>query len=244
MSKMGVALDSLVLTMEYAGVVAVILLIYCLCSRHQNNSSDLNVFQRLPLLLPALGFIFTIIIVTSYGFTPMGMYHGVNTDSGYRYSEYETNFTILDNDLYTESLEVSAAEMIDFNESIYVDVAIYQNESLVDIIQLYFEYSSTEYVAGDEDTIQLSPGTYLIQMNFTYNYQGIEDEGETSISFAISQPLVEGFTQELVDWSTYQFIINISCIGIFLAGICIGSPTKKPPKVDETDWKTTTEYDY
>ena len=46
------------------------------------------------------------------------------------------------------------------------------------------------------------------------------------------------------DWSSFQFAINISCILIILGGLCVGSSTKREPKKDETDWKTTSEYEY
>ncbi|MGY5880623.1 MAG: hypothetical protein RTV31_10250 [Candidatus Thorarchaeota archaeon] len=241
---MGVALDSLVLTMEYAGIVAVILLIVCLYSRHTNNSGSLNVFQRMPVLLPAIAFIITVMIITSYGLTPMGQYQGINEEHGRRYSGYETEFVILNQSWYTNNLDVYVGDQIDDNESIYVDVAVYQNDSLVDTLHLYFQYSSTDYEASDEVIIALAPGEYQLQMNFTYNYHGIEDEGLQSIQLTISQPLIEGFIDEIVDWGTYQFLINITCILMILGGLGIGSSMKKPKKEEDTDWKTTTEYTY
>jgi len=244
MRIMGVALDSFILTMEYAGIVAIIFLIVCLYSRHTNDSGSLNVFQRMPVLLPAIAFIITIVIVTSYGLTSMGQYQGVNEEHGRRDSGYETDFIILNESWYTKNLEVYASDQIDENESMLVDVAVYQNESLVDTLHLYFQYSSIDYIDSDEKIITLEPGEYHLQMNFTYNYHGIEDEGQQSIQLTISQPLTEGFTKEIVDWATYQFIINITCILMIFCGLIIGSSTKKPKKEDDTDWKSTTEYEY
>jgi len=244
MRIMGVALDSFTLTMEYAGIVAIIFLIVCLYSRHTNDSGSLNVFQRMPVLLPAIAFVIAIMIVTSYGLTPIGQYQGVNEEHGRRISGYETDFVILNESWYTKNLEVYAGDQIDENESMIVDVAVYQNDSLVDTLYLYFQYSSTDYMASDEKTITLEPGEYHLQMNFTYNYHGIEDEGQHSIQLTISQPLTEGFTNEIVDWATYQFIINITCVLMILGGLAIGSSMKKPKKEDDTDWKSTTEYEY
>ena len=241
---MGVALDSFTLTMEYAGIVAIIFLIICLYSRYTNDSGNLNVFQRMPVLLPAIAFAITVMIVMGYGLTPMGQYQGVNEEHGWRNSGYETDFAILNKSWYTNSLEVYAGDQIDENESMLVDVAVYQNDSLVDTLHLYFQYSSAGYMASDEVIVALEPGEYHLQMNFTYNYQGTEDEGEQSIQLTISQPLIGGFTDEIVDWTTYQFIINVSCIAMLLCGLCIGSSTKKPKKEDATDWKSTTEYKY
>ena len=201
-------------------------------------------FQRMPVLLPAIAFVVTIMIVASYGLTPMGQYQGVNEEQGRRESGYETDFVILNESWYTKNLEVYAGDQIDENESMLVDVAVYQNDSLVDTLHLSFQYSSTDYTTSDEETIALEPGEYHLQMNFTYNYHGIEDEGQQSIQLTISQPLTEGFTSEIVDWTTYQFIINITCIVMLIGGLCIGSSTKKPKKKDDTDWKSTTEYEY
>jgi hypothetical protein len=198
----------------------------------------------MPVLLPAIGFIITVLIVTSYGLTPMGAYIGVNGESGYRNSGYETDIRILDNELYTETLDVYVAAWIDSDESVSVNVSIYQDETLVDTIPLYVEYSSATIPVTDEEIIALPPGNYQIQLNFTYDYQGIGDIPDLGISFAISQPLVAGMTQEIVDWSTYQFLLNIMAVGILLAGVCIGSSTKRVQKVEETDWKTTTEISY
>ena len=241
---MGVALDSFNLTMEYAGIVAIILLIACLYSRYTNDSGSLNVFQRMPVLLPAIAFVITVLIITSYGLTPMGQYQGVNEEHGRRDSGYETDFVILDESWYSNNLEVYAGDQIDDNESVFVDVAVYQNDSLIDTLHLYFQYSSTDYTASDEVTIALEPGDYHLQMNFTYNYHGFEDEGQQSVQLTISQPLIEGFIDEIVDWATYQFLINITCVILILGGLGIGSSTKKPKKEDDTDWKSTTEYKY
>ena len=142
---MGVALDSFTLTMEYAGIVAIIILVGCLYSRYRNDSGSLNVFQRMPVLLPAIAFVVTIMIVASYGLTPMGQYQGVNEEQGRRESGYETDFVILNESWYTKNLEVYAGDQIDENESMLVDVAVYQNDSLVDTLHLSFQYSSTDY---------------------------------------------------------------------------------------------------
>jgi len=72
------------------------------------------------------------------------------------------------------------------------------------------------------------------------------------MDLTLSQPLISGFINEVVDWSSYQFILNImmlflmlgGMLFLMLGGICLDFPTKKPAKVDETDWKTMSDYDY
>ncbi|MGY5859526.1 MAG: hypothetical protein RTU63_09155 [Candidatus Thorarchaeota archaeon] len=242
---MGAALDSFVITVEFAGIVAIVLLAFCLVSRHRNNSGSLNVFQRLPVLLPALGFVITIILVANLGLTPMAQYQGVNSRLYYTESGQTTTFTLRDQFMYSESFMVSGSyQSLQFNDSIYIDAYILQDDSVIETLSFDVQYSVMDYTSSGEGSIALAPGQYTIQVNFTRYQAGVLQEEPGSLQLTISQPLVEGFNTEILNWSSLQFAINVSIILVLLAGICIGSPTKKPPKEDETDWKTTTEYEY
>ena len=139
---MGVALDSFIVSMEYAGFVAILLLVYCLCSRHQNDSGNLNVFQRLPLLLPSVGFVITILIVANVGITPMGQYQGVNSRQFTTLSGETTTFTIRDQEFYTNSLEVYGSYSLGVNDSVHIDITVTQDSAYVDTLSLVVQYSS------------------------------------------------------------------------------------------------------
>ncbi|TFG31343.1 hypothetical protein EU528_06535 [Candidatus Thorarchaeota archaeon] len=241
---MGVAFDSFIITVEYAGIVAIVLLVFCLFSRHRNDSGNLNVIQRMPVLLPAIGFVITVLLVANLGIIPMAQYEGVNAIMPHTNSGYETTFTIRDQEFYTSNLEASATYFLEYNESVHVELSVYQNESLVDILSFDILYSSIDYMSSNEGDIALSPGTYDLQLNYTVYHHGIVEGDPSGLQITISQPLVAGFTEEIVDWSSFQFGINIACILFILGGLCIGSPAKKPKKEDETDWKTTSSYEY
>ena len=241
---MGAALDSFILTMEYAGIVAIVLLAFCLISRHRNNSGSLNVIQRMPMLLPALAFVITILLVGSMGITPMAQYHGINSRLYYSDSGEITTFTLREEFMYSETFQVSGSYQLDFNNSMYFDVYVFQDDSLIDTLSFDVQYSSIQTTQSGQDSISLEPGQYTIQVNFTFYDGGVLEEELGARQVTISQPLIAGFNAEVVDWSSFQFGINISIIVILIAGIGIGSSTKKPPKEDETDWKTSTEYEY
>ncbi|OLS26979.1 MAG: hypothetical protein ThorAB25_20660 [Candidatus Thorarchaeota archaeon AB_25] len=86
------------------------------------------------------------------------------------------------------------------------------------------------------------PITHNVRLNFTIYFEGEPVEDMGSIDLTLSQLLIDGFINEIVDWSMYRFILNIGMVFLILGSICIDFPTKKPPKVDEADWKSTTEY--
>ena len=241
---MGAALESFVLTMGYAGFVALVLLVFCLFSRHRNNSGSLNVIERMPVLLPAVAFVITIMIVGNLGLTPMAQYQGINSRL-FRASPGETTtFTLRDQFMYADTFQVSGNFQLEFNDSIYFDVYVYQDSSLIDTLSFDVQYSPIQYTQTGQDSITLAPGQFTIQVNFTFYDAGVPAEEQFSREVTLSQPLIPGFNAEIVNWSSLQFGINISMVAILLAGIGIGSSTKKPPKKDETDWKTTTEYEY
>ena len=253
---MGVALDSFVITVEYAGFVAIVLLMYCLFTRHMNNSGTLGFFQRKFILLPAIGFLITIILVTNLGITPMAEYQGLNSErSSYANTGYETDFTIREQFMYSGYLEVTASKGLLYDESAHVEVVVFQNDSQIDTATFDFQYTGAEpiydpfepyprfWVSGQCDIV-LGPGTYNVQVNFTIYFEGNPVEEVGAIALTLSQPLISGFINEVVDWSTYQFVLNISNVLLLLGGLCVDFPSKKPPKEDETDWRKMSQYEY
>ncbi len=250
---MGAALDSFVITVEYAGVVAIVLLVFNLFTRHMNNSGSLGFFQRKFVLLPAIGFLVTILIVTNLGITPMAEYQGLNSKRfSYVDSEFETDFTIREQYMYSVYLRVSVSDYLYFDESGHVEIFVFQNDTLVDAASLDFQFIGEEpsdpyesYMASAQCDIVLEPGAYNVQVNFTKYLEGTLIDGVIDfIDLTLSQPLVAGFINEVVDWSTYRFILNVSSGLLLLVGICLDSPTKKPPKEDETDWRSMSQYEY
>jgi len=243
---MGAALDSFVITMGYAGIVAIVLLAYCLFSRHRNNSGNLNVFQRMPVLLPALGFVITVMLVASAGLTPMALYQGVNSRQFSTMSGEDTSFTMRDQLFYSTSLQIQGNFYLEYNDSIHFEITVSQDDIVIDTMNLDFLFSSMHSTVTIQESITVDPGTYDLQVNFTRYEAGILDEEEIWLQLTVSQPLIAGFIEEIVDWSSFQFAINISCILFLLGGIGIGSSAKRGPRKmkDETDWKTTTEYEY
>jgi len=142
---MGVALDSFVIILQYAGIVAIVLLVYSLFTRQMNNSGTLGFFQRKFVLLPAIGFLVTVLLVTNLGITPMAEYQGLNSErSSYANTGYETDFTIREQYMYSGYLKVSVADYLYFGESVHVEVSVFQNGTLIDNSSLDFQYTGEE----------------------------------------------------------------------------------------------------
>jgi hypothetical protein len=236
--------------MEYAGIVAAVLLVISLFSRYRNDSGELRVHERMPLLFPAVGFIITIMIIASAGITPMAQYQGVNSSQFYAVSGDTRTFTIRNSGgVYTESLELSGRYYLQFNDSVHIDIFVSQDSTYVDTLSLDVLYSAMQTNVEGSESIPLAPGSYTLQVNFT-RYEGgiLQEDPEVAIQMTISQPLIDGFNMELVDWGTYQFVTNIFCIVFILGGFCIGSSTKEGPRVrtekKEPEYQPSSEYEY
>ncbi|MBE0525631.1 MAG: hypothetical protein IH631_01725 [Candidatus Thorarchaeota archaeon] len=147
-------------------------------------------------------------------------------------------------EFYSNSFQVQGSYYLEYNDSIHIEVTVSQDSIVIDTIALAIQYSTMQSTVSGRERITLAPGTYSLQVNFTRYDAGILEEDPGWIPMTISQPLVAGFIEEIVDWSTFQFTINIGSVLFLLGGLCIGSSTKREPKKDETDWKTTTEYEY
>ena len=245
---MGAALDSFVMIFGYSGFVALILLVFCLFTRFRNDTGKLAVYQRMPLLLPAIGFVLTVIVINGSGILPMAQYQGTNQRSYYFESGQNTSFTLRDNEFYSHSLKVEGNYHLEFNESIHIDVSISLNGDLLETLHYNLQYTPGQNTITTDDTLPLNPGIYNVQVDFTRYLGGGIDENQWDVSMAFSQPLVDGYIEELVDWSSYQFITNITCIGIFLAGLCIGSSQERGPRREEPEsereWKPSSKYEY
>jgi hypothetical protein len=250
---MGAALDSFVMIMGYAGIVTLSLLGFCLITRFSNKSGKLPVYQRLPLLLPAIGFVITVMLITGMGITPMAQYQGANSRSYSFESGDRISFTLKDNSFYAHSLEAEETCFLNFNESIYIEVTISQDGVIVETFTHSIQYSSVQTPVISTDTTSLSPGTYDIQVDFTRYEGGLPVEGwSSSLFMTFTQPLTVGYIEELVDWTSFQFTINISCIAIFLGGLCSGTslnedhrrePRRREPRRKEPE-RETSEYDW
>lgn len=253
MRTMGAALDSFVMIVGYAGLVTLVLLAFCLISRYKNESEKLPVHQRLPLLLPAIGFVITVMVITSIGITPMAQYQGPNSHWFSFESGESTSFTLKDSSFYAHSLEAEGTYYLSVNESIYIELTISQQGVIVETFTHSIQYSSVQSPVISTDTTSLLPGVYDIQVDFTRYEGGLPVEGWSSTLFmTFSQPLTEGYIEELVNWTSFQFTINIFCIAIFLGGLCSGTSLKgdhsreprwREPRRKEPE-RETSEYDW
>ena len=225
---MGAALDSFVMILGSAGVVSLVLLAFCLITRYQNKSQKKPVYQRLPLLLPAIGFVITVMLITSVGITPMAQYKGENSHGISFESGDNNSFTLLDSQFYTHSLEVEGIYFLNTNQSIYIEILISLDGVIVETFAHNIPFSSMETPRIITDTTSLAPGKYDIRADFT-RYEGGQPivAWSSSVFLVFTQPRSEGYIEELIDWTSFQFTINILCIALFLGGLCVGTSQKR-----------------
>jgi len=240
---MGVAIDSFVMVIETAGSVAILALIWSLITRLRTQPRKRGVFQRLPVLLPAILFIISMIIVGQLGILPMAEYKGTNylnaaATSGeiFHFNVYESNI------VYSEDVEMKLDMYLMPGESINNTIEFYLDGSLVDTIYVNLTSIGVEYMVTDERILNLEPGQYIVRINHTFYENGIpEDTLSHWEDFTLSQAVRSSFVQEITTWSSLQFSLNIGCFFLLLGGFCLG--TSKPRyTTEETDEELQTDY--
>ena len=240
---MGAAIDSFVMVIEIAGSVAILALIWSLITRLRTQPRKRGVFQRLPVLLSAVLFIISIIIVGQLGILPIAEYKGTNSFNTFVTSGEIFHFNVYESNIaYSEDVEMRLEMYLMPGESLNNTIEFYLDEDLVDTIYVNLTSTGVEDVVTEERILNLEPGRYTVGINLTLYEDGIpEDTLLHWEDFTLSQAVKSSFIQEMVTWSSLQFSLNIGCFFLLLGGFCIG--TSKPRYTSEhTDEEPQTDY--
>ncbi len=224
---MGVAYDSLVQVLTVAGTVAIVLAILCLVSRHRTPAKERGPLKRMPLLLPAFAFVFAILVSYQILPLPISAYRGGNEVQFLFPNERSVELEVIDaGEIYFNRIEAYAGMQLGPDESLRVDLEIYDGSTLVDMMTLNLYPPPTWMYVEDEDSSSMSPGLYNISVACTFLEDGIPQVEEPYVAIRLSQPTRPEMIQELVNWSSYQFFLNIASVAFVMLGLCLGSEEK------------------
>jgi hypothetical protein len=227
---MGVALDSFVMVLETAGSIAVLALIWSVFTRLRAKSNERGIFQRFPVLLPAVTFVISIIVVGQLGILPIAEYRGTNSlDSTVTSSGNILHFTVYQSHVvYSDNIEMRMDMYLAPSESLNTTIEFYLPDTLVETINVNLTTNGTEEMVSDQRALVLDPGTYTVSINSTFYEDGTPTDISTHwIDFRLSQALKSSFISEMVTWSSMQFGLNVGCFFFILSGFCIGGPAKQ-----------------
>jgi hypothetical protein len=237
---MGVALDSFAMGIEIAGTVAIIALIWSLFTRLRTRPEKRGIFQRLPVLLSAVTFVISLIIVGQLGILPISQYKGENYINESVTSSEILHFNVYDPGIvYSENVELTLKIYLIPGESINNTIEFYITDGLVETVYVNLTSTGSEEMVTEQRVLDLNPGFYVVRVNNTFYEHGIPDEMPHWIDFVLSQPIKSSFITEMVTWSSIQFVVNIGCFFFILGGICIGGSSNKrftDEKSTEESW--------
>ena len=193
--------------------------------------SSPGIFKRKPLLLPAIAFVITALLVTSFFPIPMSKYYGRNEIQENINGIKTIDFTVYDSIFYSNTLDVTVAEILDFNESLHVELEGYANDTLT--INSTFIINGTgggPIITHHEFNIPLRPGSYELVIKASWYEHGVEIGGPTSVTVIFSQPMASGMFNEVLQWQTYQFLLLVLSIFLLIGGLCITTEKKTRAK--------------
>ncbi|MFW9958001.1 MAG: hypothetical protein ACFFCT_08020 [Candidatus Odinarchaeota archaeon] len=241
---MGVAIDSFVMAIEIAGSLAILALIWSLITRLRTQPRKRGVFQRLPVLLSAVVFIISIIIIGQLGILPIAEYKGTNQLNRYVTSGEILHFNVYESNIaYSENIEMRLDTYLMPSETINNTIEFYLGDSLTDMIYINLSSAGVENTVTEERILDLEPGLYIVRINHTFYEDGIPDDTLAHWErFTLTQAVKSSFIQELVSWSSLQFGLNIGCFFLLLGGFCVSGGSKRRYPVEETSEEPQTEF--
>lgn len=242
---MGAAVDSFILVVGLAGIIALAFLIYSLFTRIKKGPGNRGVFQRMPLLLPSLAFIITIIIILQLGIAPIQDFKGYNSNNYYLFDNTEIRFNVYEPGIaYVEVTDLNIHCTLDAGESVHTILDIYRSNDLIDTITVNLVSSENQSIVSEERVLSLEPGNYLIKVGVTFYEQGVVVQSYNMVRMTLTQETIETLNEELVEWSTYQFMINVGSFFFIIGGLCVGKEDKRERRIDDFNKRTATSEEY
>ncbi|MGQ4912309.1 MAG: hypothetical protein ACP6KW_09095 [Candidatus Thorarchaeota archaeon] len=237
---MGLALTSMEIILQYAGTVTLSTLVVILLWRRRTERDRRNAIQRFPLIVPAILFIVTSLLVFSYVPLPITRYHGPNQVSQGGQEDFSMTFTVYDlQSIYTDETILRTSASLSQDEYINVVCRFYANDTLITTQVLDLNATSVPSTIEEERTLNLDPGTYNVVVNWTL-YVDNEPVEYGYLTVLLSQTTQPAFAQELVEWSTYQFLMNGLFFVLFIGGLCLGTsaPRYQSTRKVENEFRT------
>jgi len=216
---MGAAFDSLLLLLGTGTFVTILVLALAIWRSVLAGNLKTSLIRRKPLLIPSLVFVITIIVVTTYLPIPMSVYHGTNQ---LQYNNFTANhFMVYEEVAYEADILIRVTLHSEPDDRL--EVYTYFSQDGVVIGSLFINVTNDILDSEQRVTRSLSvePGLYDVTINGTLFLNGVEQD-ESFPEVFIDQPVTSSFIPEIIDWSTYRFVLGIACVFLVLGGICIG----------------------
>lgn len=235
-TMLGVASDSILEVVVVAGVAAFLVFVFGLVLESKNESPNPGVFKRKPLLVPVLGFIVVVLLMVALVPLPMSQYQGDNSTQVELLREDTMNFNVYGGDFYHQDVIVGATFNLKNGETLAIKLGVYSDGVLTKSASLNLTGFSTEGsdIQGQVN-IPLEPGQYQITLSRTYYDNHIPEPNSILAKCTLAQPLVEGMFNEVLAWSSYLFLLEVSCPILLIAGICVGKEDKKRVRRERVD---------
>lgn len=237
---MGAALTSLGIVFGYAGISAVVVLVLILVSRRNTERRNRNLIQRIPLLVPAITFLVVSLMVYNYVPLPINEFSRTNTLYFAGQANYTEAYAVEPpGGVFLEDVQLNMYRYLSDGEFMRAEFRFYQGTTLVatEIVELNGTGVGTTQEV--HELIDLDPGSYTVQVNTTfYNYGVPQDD----ILEAYITQLKADSVSELLNWSNYQFFLNIFTVVFLFGSFCIATEapdrTSKYAKKPDAEFRT------
>ena len=223
MFSIGAAFDSLILLLEIGSIMTIFVMALAIWRGVLSGTLKTSFIRRKPLLIPSLAFTITIIIALTSLPLPMSAYHGANQ---LWYDDFSSSsFRVYESGVYEVDTLVRVSVMLETDD--WVEVHTFFSQESVVIGDLFINVTEDvlDTSGGVTRNISLEPGLYEISANTTYFDDGVEQEGY-HLQLFINQPVSASFIPEITSWSTYTFLLEVTCMFLVIGGICIGREEK------------------
>jgi amino acid transporter len=234
-TMLGVASDSILEVIVIAGVIAFLVFVFGFVVESRNESPRPGIFKRKPLLFPALAFVIAALLVITLVPTPMSQYQGDNSTQFYLTIDDTMNFNIYPGEFYHPVITLRAECSLKINESLQIKLDVYSDGVLTKSASLNLTGFSDQYsTINGQVEVPLEPGQYKITLTPSYNFK--QNQGDTIVpQCTLEQSLVSGMFNEVLSWSSYLFILEVSCALLLIAGICVGKEDKERISREKVD---------
>jgi hypothetical protein len=216
----------------YGFVVTLVVMVFAILLITRRGDLRTSLILKKPLLVPAIAFIVTILIVMAAVPLPMSVYHGANQRQ--TYESYSGRFQVYDSIAYEEDLHLQLSSN-DLNAEEWIGVYANFSQEGVVVLSLFANLSdsSLENNTLTRD-ISLNPGVYDVEIDNMLFAGGNPDE-PTFIGIILYQSLELSFLPQITEWSSYQLLLGFGSLFLLLGGICIGGEEKTRRSAEKID---------
>jgi hypothetical protein len=145
----------------------------------------------------------------------MSAYHGLNEVSFHSYGDDTASYRVYDSAAYQSAIDIHVLCFLAPSETLTVRIDFLQNETLITRVEITMTGNTLGNAVTEDQVIQIQPGLYQVEV-----------PGSNYNSVSLSQPLVSGFFNEVMQWESYSFIMIVISFFFILGGFCIGREDK------------------